>query len=198
MVRTYCKYGDCDLEKLEKEFFELKELWRVLKNNWSKPDNWEDLYRLYPLITTTSALARQRLSDKAPSYNVEIISPKIGDKKRFDDYFYADANKFFNGKKTCSPLKSCTSSFLHAKNYGYMDTRKSVEVDSEYKIYLFVATDYLCPSCKEANIGNSKQKYGKKHVGYTDCTCGQYIDIDSFITNLELLIRNQIDKRNNK
>lgn len=194
MPRTHCKYGDCDLEKLEKEFLELKKLWLVLKKNWIKPDDWEDLYRLYPLITTTSALARQRLSDKAPSYNVEIISPKIGDKKRFDDYFYSDADKFFNGKKTCSSLKSVISSFLHAKNYVYMDTRKSVEVDSEYKIYLFVATDYLCLSCNEANIGNPNQRYGKKHVGYTDCICGQYVDLDSFINTVEAFIEAQINK----
>jgi hypothetical protein len=194
MTRTYCEYGDCDLEKLEKEFVELKALWLKLKKNWSKPVDWEDLYRLYPLITVTSALSRQRI-DQNQSYNVKIVLPKIGDKTKFDEYFYADEHKFFNGVNTYSSLKNVTSSFLHAKNYVYMDTRKSFEIDTESKIYLFVATDHLCPSCNEANIGDPKKKYGKKSVGYIDCTCGQYIDIDSFVSNIESLIAVKIKNR---
>ena len=75
--KTYCKYGDCSLEKSESELYLLEKIWLSLKDNWSSLLDYEDLYRIYPLLDTTAALVRKKIINcqkKDKNYKCEIIS----------------------------------------------------------------------------------------------------------------------------
>ena len=71
--RTWCKYGSCSLEKLESESELLNKVWTKLENNWAEPKDIEDVYRVYPLLDTTAALARKILT----SYGKKIQNLKL-------------------------------------------------------------------------------------------------------------------------
>lgn len=77
--RTYCKYGNCSLEKLEIELKKLNNLWSNLENYWAKPKDIEDVYRIYPLLDTTAALSRKMLvkrnGKKDNKYRVKVVKP---------------------------------------------------------------------------------------------------------------------------
>ncbi len=142
--RTWCKYGDCDLEKLESELEILNKIWTDLESNWADPIDHEDVYRIYPLLDTTAALTRKRLNHfdaNRKKYEVEIIKPSNERVVDTSEYLYSDEHDFFNGKKRKYLLASVVSTCLHGSDYVYMDTRKKDDSKSEYEIYVFIETD---------------------------------------------------------
>jgi len=186
---------DYELEKLTQEYESLKSLYNKLVKEWGHPSDFEDLYKVYPLLTVTGALARKYLQwDKKLSYLVDVIKPKLGDMDT-SEFLYYDEKTFFNGEKTQVPLSSVTSMFLHQYEYGYMDDRKlSGKMTPKVSIYLFITTDILCESCALAN--NGKYKAGKNNfrkttsfIGYSDCTCGYYVNFKSYLQALEQMIK---------
>ena len=200
--RTWCKYGNCSLEKLEYELNILDETWTNLEKNWAKPKDIEDVYRIYPLLDTTAAIARKMIirpgGKKDKQYKVDIILP--GNDKIVDTsmYRYPDEHKFFNGKAKKELLGDIVSKFLHGSEYVYMDTRK-LNDNSDFKIYVFVKTDMLCKSCSEANLKNSqKDKINYKktvsHIQYDDCTCGRYVDVRNYINSISKLLEDRISE----
>lgn len=199
MARTWCKYGNCSLEKIEVELKKLDELWTKLEKNWSNPEDIEDVYRIYPLLDTTAALARKMLiknSKENPQYKVEIVVPKNEGNIDTSNYLYPDEHSFFNGEEKKELLANIVSIFLHGAEYVYMDTRK-INDGSNFKIYVFVRTDKLCQSCADANLKkprNDKPNYRKttSFIQYDDCTCGQYIEVRSYISSMSKLLDDEI------
>ncbi|MDP2691920.1 MAG: hypothetical protein Q8O95_05995 [bacterium] len=199
MTRTWCKYGNCSLEKLEVELKELDELWAKLEKNWSNPEDIEDVYRIYPLLDTTSAIARKMLvknSKKNPQYKVSVVIPKNEKTLDTSSYLHADEHAFFNGEEKEELLANIVSTFLHGSEYVYMDTRR-INNDSDFKIYVFVRTDMLCQSCADANL--KKPKIGKMNyrkttafIQYDDCTCGKYVEVRSYISSISKLLDEKI------
>ena len=181
--RTWCKYGDCILEKLENEFIELKRIWTELEENWSDPIDYEDLYRVYPLLDTTAALTRKRLSyvkERWSKYKIEIIKPatleEIASMEQIDtsEYFYSDEDDFYYGKREIKQLGLVVSTFLHADRYTYKDTRKDFEGKLDFNIYLKISTDKR----------------------------SEFINIKDYVLALEKFIQDEIDlkmgRRNNQ
>lgn len=200
--RTWCKYGDCSLENLEIEVTKLDKLWSKLEKNWSRPEDVEDVYRVYPLLDTTAALARKKLvvyGDKKKSYTVEVIIPTNEKTIDTSKYIYNDEHKFFNGNPKEELLANIVSTFLHGSEYVYMDTRKRSDQKDGYKIYVFVKTDKLCTSCAEGNLDNPKEKINYRKtlsfVTYDDCVCGQYIEVRSYIDAIKQLVHQEISSR---
>jgi len=201
MTRTWCKYGNCSLEKLEVELTKLDELWTKLEKSWSKPEDIEDVYRIYPLLDTTAAIARKMLvknNKKDEDYKVEIVIPK--NKKTVDtsEYLYPDEHKFFNGEAKTELLATIVSTFLHGSEYVYMDTRKTNN-GSNFKIYVFVRTDKLCQSCANANLKKPREdkpnyRDTTSFIQYDDCTCGQYVEVRSYISSMLKLSKDNINK----
>lgn len=199
--RTWCKYGDCSLENLEIEITKLDQLWSKLEKDWNRPEDIEDVYRIYPLLDTTATLARKKLviySNKNKNYTVEVVVPT--NKKTIDTskYIYSDEHKFFNGNSKKELLANVVSTFLHGSEYVYMDTRMRSDQKDGYKIYVFVKTDKLCASCAEANLDNPKKdkiNYRKtlSFVTFSDCVCGEYIEIRSYIDAIKQLAQSKID-----
>lgn len=202
LTRTWCKYGDCSLEKLEIELNGLDDLWVGLENNWSNPKDLEDIYRIYPLLDTVSALSRKRLivnGTKNSNYKVNVVIPTNNKKVKTANYLFSDEHKFFNGQYKQKLLADVVSTFLHASEYVYMDTRKKIG-GSNFKIYVFVRTDKLCPSCANANlekININKLNYRTtaSFIQYEDCICGQYVELRSFINAIKCLLNDTIDNR---
>jgi hypothetical protein len=199
--RTWCKYGNCSLEKLELELEILNKIWTNLEKNWAKPADIEDVYRIYPLLDTTAALARKMLTStngkKNKKYQVEIIEPTNLRAVDTDQYLFPAEHQFYNGIKKKSLLADVVSTFLHGSEYVYMDTRKKTN-DKKFEIYIYLRTDKLCPSCAESNLKNPKKNginYRKTtaFTRYDDCTCGQYIDVRSYINSVFELIKYQIN-----
>lgn len=142
--RTYCKYGDCDLEKLEFELKTLNKIWSELEKNWAVPNDYEDVYRIYPLLDTTAALARKRLIDnglKNFKYKVKTVIPS--NKRNIDTskYFFSGEHDFFNGTEKECLLADIVSTCLHGSHYVYMDTRKEFHDKDDFEIYVFIETD---------------------------------------------------------
>lgn len=197
--RTYCKYGNCSLEKLECELEILNHLWTKLEKNWASPEDIEDVYRIYPLLDTTAALARKMLvknSKKSQQYKVEIVVPKNEKNVDTSNYSYSDEHSFFNGEEKKALLANIVSTFLHGSEYVYMDTRK-INNEVGYKIYVFVRTDKLCQSCADANLKKPKKdkpNYRKTttFIQYDDCTCGQFIEVRSYISSISKLLDEEI------
>lgn len=197
--RTWCKYWDCSLEKLEFELETLDKIWTNLEKDWETPKDIEDVYRIYPLLDTTAALARKMIVlywNKNKTYKVEVINPT--NDKDFDtkDYLYSDEHKFFNGNKKEELLANVVSTFLHGSGYVYMDTRKNSD-DNDFKIYVFVKTDRLCKNCAESNlekVDTNKPNYRKTiwFVQYDDCICGEYINVRSYINAISKLVNDRI------
>jgi hypothetical protein len=202
--RTWCKYGNCSLEKLESELIVLNEIWTSLENNWAHPKDIEDVYRIYPLLDTTAAIARKMVTSfgsKSKKYKVEVVVPTNDKKVNAESYLYSDEHKFFNGKAKEVSLGNVTSTFLHGSEYVYMDTRKYISDSNDFKIYVFVKTDILCQSCAEANLKNpklGKNNYRKttEYVGYDDCICGEYINVRSYINSMLELVTDKIGEHN--
>ncbi len=200
--RTWCKYGDCSLEKLESEFNILNKIWTNLEKNWAQPEDAEDVFRVSPLLDTTAAIARKILvknGKKNQNYKVEIVIPKNGKAIDTSDYLWADEHVFFNGEEKEELLANIVSTFLHGSEYVYMDTRK-ISSNSDLKIYVFVRTDILCQSCANANLKNPKKdkpNYRKdtSFIQYDDCTCGQYVSVRSYISSISKLLQDNIDER---
>ncbi|MBI5421779.1 hypothetical protein HZA44_01445 [Candidatus Peregrinibacteria bacterium] len=168
--RTWCKYGDCELEKLESEFEILNKIWSGLEEKWAEPDDIEDVYRIYPLLDTTAALARKWLIKngiKNPKYKVEIVVPSAKREVDTSDYLFPDEHDFFNGDKEERPLADIVSTCLHGSSYVYMDTRKNFHDRDGFEIYVFIETD------KRA----------------------QYINIRSYINAISGLISDEIKER---
>jgi len=196
MTRTWCKYGNCSLEKLEVELEKIDELWTKLEKNWNKPEDVEDVYRIYPLLDTTAAIARKILiknGKKHKEYKVEIVIPK--NKKIVDTtaYLYSGEHKFFNGDTKKELLANIASTFLHGSEYVYMDTRK-INNKSNFKIYVFVRTDKLCQSCANTNLKKTKKdkpnyRVTTSFIQYDDCICGQYIEVRSYISSISKLLK---------
>lgn len=167
--RTRCKYGNCSLEKLEFEFNLLNIIWTNLEKNWAEPKDIEDVYRIYPLLDTTAALARKMLTShgvKKKKYKVEIVKPTS--RRTFDttSYFYSGEHDFFNGNKEQWPLADVVSTCLHGSGYVYMDTRKSYYDKKGFSIYVFIETDRR----------------------------RQYINVRSYIDSLQKLIQDEVNK----
>lgn len=204
--RTYCKYGDCHLEKMEYELRILNQIWSELEENWASPNDYEDLYRIYPLLDTVAVLARKRLNHfdaNRQKYKVEIIEPSDTKEVNTSKYLYSDEHSFFNGRKKECLLANITSTFVHGSEYKYMDTRKETHDKGNYEIYVFIATDILCGSCADANLDKpkpDKPNYKKKgsFVRYTDCTCGKYINVRSYIDAISELVEDEIRTRQRK
>jgi hypothetical protein len=199
MTRTWCKYGNCSLEKLEVELEKLNELWTKLEKNWNEPEDIEDVYRIYPLLDTTAALARKMLiknSKKNPQYKVEIVVPKNEGNVDTSNYLYPNAHKFFNGETKKELLANIVSTFLHGSEYVYMDTRK-IKDEGLFKIYVFVRTDKLCQSCTDANLKKPKKdkpnyRVTTSFIQYVDCICGQYVEVRSYISSMSKLLKDNI------
>ncbi len=167
--RTWCKYGNCSLEKLEFEFNLLNKIWTNLEENWAQPEDIEDVYRIYPLLDTTAALARKMLiyhGEKKKKYKVEIVKPTS--RRTFDttDYFYSGEHDFFNGNKEQCPLADVVSTCLHGSGYVYMDTRKNFDDKKGFSIYVLIETDRR----------------------------RQYINVRSYIDSIHKLIQENVNK----
>jgi hypothetical protein len=201
--RNWCKYGSCSLEKLESELNVLNRIWTKLENNWAQPEDIEDVYRVYPLLDTTAAIARKMVTsfgNKNKKYSIEVIVPTNDRAVDTKSYLYSDEHKFFNGKEKEVPLSNITSVFLHGSEYVYMDTRKDISGNKDFKIYVFVKTDILCQSCAEANLKNpkpDKNNYRKttEFVGYDDCVCGQYINVRSYVDSVTEFVKDKISEQ---
>ena len=186
---------DYGIEKLNKEYNELRLLWNKLKAEWEKPSDWEDLYRVYPLLTTTAAIARKYIHwDKSLNNEVKVIKPSLETNIDTSDYLNSDEKSFFNGVKENKKFTEVAGLFLHQIEYNYMDDRKSDgKITNNTTIYIYVRSDILCKSC--ALVNNGEYKEGKKNykkttafVKYPDCTCGIYVNIDSYLDSIEQLI----------
>ncbi len=165
--KTYCKYGDCDLEKLESELIILDQIWSELEENWAVPNDYEDVYRIYPLLDTTAALSRKRLNHfgaDRKKYQVMIVKPSTRLKVDTSKYFYSNEPTFFNGKRETCLLADVVSTILHGSNYVYMDTRKIFNDKEDFEIYVYIETD------KRA----------------------QYIDVRSYIDAISKLVTDEI------
>lgn len=203
--RTSCKYWDCHLEKLEIEINSLDNLWIKLERNRNIPEDYEDLYRVYPLLDTTAALVRKMLIghwSKNKKYTVKTIKPSNLHVVDTLQYLYSDNKKFFNGRKETYLLANIVSAILHTASYEYMDNRKKIE-DTIFSIYLYLQTDEICDSCAKINLDNPKipWKNFRKSVWFMrseDCTCGRYLEIRSYIDSVLKLIKHRIDKFNIK
>ena len=184
---------DYGLEKLNKEFSELNSLWNKLHNHWEKPNDYEDLYRIYPYFTTVSALVRQyaQWSSGKNIKKVRVVKPS--DKRKIDTskYLYPDEHSFFNGKEKLLPADKIASLFLHRHQCSYMDDRLlDGKKRNDTNIFLYISTDDQCRSCVEGNGGEYKEgrmnlRKATSYVGYSDCTCGYYIHIQSYIDAIE-------------
>ena len=201
--RTWCKYGNCSLEKLEFELEILHKMWTTLEENWEQPEDVEDLYRIYPLLDTTAAITRKMVvsagGEKNKKYKVEVIKPTNRRTVDTTGYWYSDEHKFFNGEKSEDLLANVVSNFLHGSEYAYMDTRKTVGSNSDFKIYVFIKTDIFCPSCAAANLENPKKDKNNFRkttslIRYDDCTCGQYINVRSYINSIWELVKDKINE----
>ncbi len=183
-----------DLEKLKEEINKLETIFLKLESEWENISDYEDLYKLYPFLTTTAALSRKFIDWGIKNIpNLEIIEQALDNKVDTSIYLYSDAKKFFNGKKRVISLKEVCDYFLHQSEYHYIDDRK---VDGFMKsnnyIYLGLKTDKLCKSCSIANNGffkEDKPNYKKTNsfVVYSDCICTKYINIRSYINSLKSL-----------
>ena len=173
----------------------LDELWTKLEKTWSNPEDIEDVYRIYPLLDTVSAISRKMLINngvKDKKYKVDIVIPT--NRKNIDTtkYLYCDEHKFFNGNNKKESLANIVSTFLHASEYVYIDTRKNTE-DKDIKIYVFIKTDKLCRSCADANLDEPKSdkpnyRITTSFTRYSDCTCGRYVEVRSLIDSLNQLL----------
>ncbi len=186
---------DYEIEKLSKEYESLNSLWNKLRSEWVKPSDFEDLYRVYPLLTTAAAIARKYIFwDKDLDFLVKVVEPSSERTVKTSAYFYYDEKSFFNGTKKDKPLSVIAGLFLHQREYGYMDDRKSdVGMSNDVGIYIFAKSDLLCKSCSLANNGEYKEN-GKNYktttsfIGYSDCACGYYVDIDSYLKAIKKII----------
>lgn len=198
--RTWCKYGDCSLEKLEIELEKLDELWSKLEKTWNNPEDIEDVYRVYPLLDITAALARKKLiiyGVKNEKYKVRVIMPTNMKAVDTTNYLYDHNHKFFNGDSKKELLADVVSTFLHASEYVYMDTRKQVDQRNNFNIYVFIKTDCICESCAEKNMENYKKdkiNYRKtlQFIVYDDCICGKYVEVRSYINAIKYLLSDKI------
>jgi hypothetical protein len=190
--RTYCKYGDCSLEKLESELYLLEKIWLSLKDNWSSLLDYEDLYRIYPLLDTTAALARKKVINcqkKDKNYKCEIRRPSS--KKEIEKSNYK-LEKFLNSTKEEILLADIVSVFLHSSDYEYIDNGRE-KLKDNYEIHLHVKTDKLCENCIKENKNVIRKIYKKEgcFTTYIDCTCGIYVDIGSYIKSMKELLNNK-------
>lgn len=184
-----------ELEKLNKEHKELKLLWDKLKSEWVKPSDFEDLYRVYPLLTTTAAIARKFIYwDKSLDFPVKVVEPSSLDEVDTSEYYYNNEKSFFNGIEKTVSLSSVAGLILHQKEYGYMDNRKDLgEMSEDVIIYIHIKSDLLCKSCSLANNGKYEEN-GKNYrkttsfITYSDCTCGFYVDIDTYLNAIDKII----------
>ncbi len=179
---------DYEIEKLKDELASLGFLWNKLKSEWEKPSDFEDIYRVYPFLTTTAAIARKYIHwNKNLDFSVRVIEPSFETDIDTSEYFYYDEKSFFNGINKDTPISRIAGLFLHQREYGYMDDRKSDgKMTGDVTIYVYAKSDVLCKSCSLVNNGEYKDNgnnYRKttSFVGYSDCTCGLYINIDSYI-----------------
>lgn len=183
------------MEKLKQEYKALEVLWDKLTEEWEQPSDYEDLYRIYPLLTTTGAIVRKYISwHKNLNLNVSIVKPSLDTSVDTSEYLYYDEKTFFNGEKKNESLWQVASTFLHQTEYVYMDDRKSDgKVTDSTNIYLYVKSDRICKSCALANNGelrkngNDYQKKGS-FISYSDCLCGYYINMKSYMRAIKDLI----------
>jgi hypothetical protein len=187
---------DYELEKLKQEYTAFTVLWNKVKSEWIQPSDWEDLYRVYPYLTTTAAIARKySVWDKDLDFAVKVIEPIAVGEVDTSIFFYCDEKSFFNGRAIDLPLSKVASVFLHQSEFCYMDNRKSDGVmSSQVSIYIYARSDILCKSCSLANSGEYKEngqnlKQRTASVSYPDCTCGYYIDIDSYLVSINKIIK---------
>lgn len=186
-----------ETEKLKSEYTELIALWKKIKDNWEKKSlDSEDLYRIYPFLTTTAAISRKYIHwNKDLNFEISIVEPSLKTGVDTSIYLYYDETKFFNGYKKTLPLYDVTSSLLHQIEFSYMDNRKiDGKMTTDTEIYLFARSDKLCESCALTNNGeyrgNGKDfKKTVMHIEYSDCLCGYYMNIDSYLNNIEKLIK---------
>lgn len=184
------------MEKLERECESLKILWGKLETEWERPSDNEDCYRIYPLLTTTAAIARKYIHwDKNLDFEVDVVVPSVNTGVDTSVYYYSDEKSFFNGEPQKKLLSNVSSSFLHQKEYVYMDNRKSDgKMSKDVNIYLYVKTDLLCKRCSIINNGEYKENkanYRKTTCFITpcDCTCGYYIKVRSYIDAVQKVIK---------
>lgn len=189
---------DYEMEKLKEEYRNLKALWDKLTTEWEKPSDFEDLYRVYPLLTATAAIVRKYIYwNQGLNFSVRVIIPSLENTKNASEYLYYDEKAFFNGEEKNISLSEVASLFLHQREFCYMDDRKSDgKMTNAVKIYLYTRTDRLCKSCSLANNGeyrgNGKDyRKTKSFVSYSDCECGYYIRINSYLSSVDKVIRAQ-------
>gem|GEM_PF-4659881 len=118
------------------------------------------MYRIYPLLDTTAALARKMITgngSKNTEYTVKTIKPTNLDQVNTAKYLYSGEKKFFNGIKETYLLANIVSMILHTTSYGYIDNRKNLE-ESDFLIYLYLQTDEICDPCSHINLKNPNIK----------------------------------------
>jgi hypothetical protein len=189
---------DYGMEKLKEEFNQLNTIWKRLYEHWEKPLDFEDLYRIYPYFSTVSALIRQYSQWSSTNENmkkVKAIKPSDEEIVNTSKYCNYDEHTFFNGKEIFLPMDKVASLFLHRHQCSYMDDRLiDGKMKSDTNIFLYISTDDQCRSCVEGNGGKYKEnrmnlRKTSSYVGYSDCTCGYYIHIQSYIDSIDNFIR---------
>jgi len=174
----------------------LEKIWLSLKDNWSSLLDYEDLYRIYPLLDTTAALVRKKIINcqkKDKNYKCEIRKPSS--EKEIEKTNYK-LEKFLNSTKEEILLADIVSVFLHSSDYEYIDNGRE-KLKDNYEIHLYVKTDKLCESCINENKNAGKNGYRRKgcFITYIDCTCGIYVDIGSYIKSIKEFLNNKkLDK----
>ena len=186
---------DYEMEKLNTEYTTLRALWNKLQSEWERLSDHEGLYKVYPLLTTTAAIARKYIFwNKDLDFSVKIIEPSSSMTVDTSKYFYYDEKSFFNGTKKDRPLSIIAGLFLHQNEYVYVDDReKDGKMSEKVTIFIYAKSDVLCKSCAQANNGEYKEnernyRTTKSFITYSDCTCGLYIDIESYVGAIKKII----------
>ena len=176
---------DYEIEKLHNEYMEMLSLWKKLKMTWNNDLSTEDLYRLYPFLTTTSALARKYTQwNNKNDFLVNIIRPSFSRDVDVSQYFYSGEIAFLKGFEETRPLSFVAGIFLHQEQYGYMDNRLADgKISKGTRIFVYAKTDRVCDNCKPVNENPRRSR-----VSFSDCTCGYYIDIDSYLIAIKRII----------
>lgn len=137
---------DHHYNKLESELFELSSHYESLCESWSKPSDYEDLFRMrIPLLIVATLL---RVIGKHKNSNIEILKDiKNHQNPRELMYSFSEVSSliypddFRNKVKAQLSLEEVCNYLIHEKGSVYLDNRNELDQKEGFQIYYSVYTD---------------------------------------------------------